>query len=223
MPGTSKSDMLARISTVIAIGSLLLNVVQFYTNSRAQGKKIESEIAASAPEAFYAYCNDQTLASLYKGEIGLETEPGMSAVSVRHGSEADREIRSWLSPSNLQGVNLRNKPVASFLVVGNRQDYDLHNIRALVRHAPGVADTVLLTTSLLGPKKYLFVPLDFRAPGNDSSDPDTPREVVIEYTDRYGNDLKYLTVKPTDPIDWLGDQFFRGLMRSAPQSPAANQ
>lgn len=209
--------MLARISTAVAIGSLLLNVVQFYMNSRDQRSKIESDIRASAPEAFYAYCNDQTLARLYQGTIGLASEPGMmTEVSVRHGSDADREIQSWLNQSGVPGVNLRNRPVASFLVVGNRQDYDLHNIRALIQHAPGIADTVLLTTSLLGPKKYLFVPLDFRAPGNDASDPDTPREVMIEYADKYSRDPKSLTLKPTDRIDWLGDQFFRGLMRSAP-------
>jgi hypothetical protein len=211
MAAKDKSNLLAWVSATVAIGSLLLNAFQFYSASVERERVYSEEKAKSGPVAFYAYCDDQTLARLYAAAIGLATEPWMSAVTVQHGSPADTQIQTWLAQSRPPLTNLRSKPTASFLVVGNRQDFDLHDIRALVQHGQGVADTVLLKTPVLPPKTYLLVPLDFRAPGNDSSEPDTPLKVLVEY----GAKPDFLSVTPTDPIDWLGTQFRRGLVRSA--------
>src|SRR5713101_3646198 len=69
----------------------------------------------------------------------------------------------------------------------------------------------VMVANIMAVASYLLVPLDFRVPGNDSSEPDTPPEVLVEY----GEKPDLLSVTPTDPIDWLGTQFRRGLVRSA--------
>jgi hypothetical protein len=191
----------ARVSAAVAVVSLLLNAIQFYSGSRDQERRRQQEEADRGPKAFYAYANDPTLVRLYAHEI--------PALSVRHGSEPDSQIRRWLVQARRPGATMRERPTASFLVVGTRQDNDVPNVAAVVRHGPSEPDTVLLSPSLLVAKEFVLVPLDFRQPGNDFAEPGTPRETLVEYGDK-----QTLTVRPTDIIDWLGGQFFRGLVRS---------
>jgi hypothetical protein len=208
-----RSEAVARISVAVAVCSLFLNAVQFYSSYRDKSEDRQRRREDRAPVAFLGYCNDQTLKMLYTSGLSPGADTGISALTVRHGGPADLQIQAYLERLRVTPrSSLRSKPVASFLVIGNRGDQPLRDVRAV--SSPN--DAVILSTSLVNPKEYVFVPLEFQPPGNDAGEPDTPAEITVH--DANGNSRR---IRPTDRIDWLGGQFVRGLIRNADLAPTA--
>lgn len=197
----SPTNWTSVIASLLAIGSLSLNLVQYLGTRSAQKHELYSATA------FFAFASDHTILQLYAPRSGDSPPANHPALQVAVGSDVARALRQYAEKmrTSTEGT-LRSKPVASFLVVHNGGKRELRNLNASswdLGH-----ESAILRAPVLLPNDWVLFPLDFRPPGNDAIEPKVPAKAILRYE---GGTIE---VMERERITWLGDRFVRALISS---------
>jgi hypothetical protein len=186
------------IASLVAIGSLSFNVVQYLGTRSAQKHELHSAMA------FFAFANDHTILQIYAPRSNNAPPANQPALDVAVGSELGRRLQQYAkeASTSTQG-GLRSKPVASFLVVHNDGKGAVRNLNAFSLDLASGRESLLLKAAVLLPNDWVLFPLDFRPPGNDAIEPKIPAKVILRYEGRT------FEVTEGERITWLHDRFVR--------------
>jgi hypothetical protein len=189
------------IASLVAVGSLSLNVVQYF------GKRSEQKHELYSAMAFFAFANDHTILQLYAPRSENAPPASHPPLQVAVGSEVARTLQQYaqkMSTSTEGG--LRSKPVASFLVVHNGGKRELRDLNVFSRDPTSGSESSILKAPVLLPNDWVLFPLDFRPPGNDVNEPKVPVKAIVRYE---GGTVE---VMERERITWLSDRFFRAMI-----------
>ena len=192
-PDENKSRRTGVIVGTIAVLSLALNIVQFSVG------RAEAAEQRYALRAYFILGNEDALSNLYKREV--ETDPAAHRGILE--TDLSKTIRDYLAGiQKAESPILRRHPVASFLVLENTGTRDLDGVKiGNLRRGE-----TMVSAPTIHKNQQLLIPLDFRLPGNDFEDPDTPTLRVLYH----GTEL---LVEKGPKVSWMGNMFIMRLMR----------